>query len=808
MSNLTDAIDNLNTASNRAIATTEFYSRVADGDKNTTVVNPTSGKSTPSFKKMVNDIYTSENVVVEANAAKDSAEQSAVEAAAYAASIDAKTWYAWGTNSQGGNTSIAGELYAYGDGSSRVIVYDPVGGNVMGAVPTFPEFEQVHQDRTYYTFEEFGAQGYPNDDTAAFQKIQDYFDSITGVLPVVATKSAYITSVGLVIRAGRVLKGQGCDYWDTWTPNPSDLPKSMDSGTTILFSGTGAKNYSAINLDKNTPAKTAQFGGATVTAELFDFNNGDSVNGAPATAKQFSVGLLLERNATVSDLRIVPNFNGIDGYNDPNTSALGDEWDVGLWIQGANEAIIENVQTVGYWRIAGTLVTENNGTFTQIANPERCRTTGLRTQGVRGLMIRNSAQWGAISNTADSITCEYNQFWTLTSQNQFEIAGSGSQQYTFTGYTQNTQGQITLTGVTPALPSGVTAVRSPSTGNNFAGTVFNDCVFASLDHRSGQRSSALGLPESAAFEISGYPCRGIKFVNSKAQTTYDRISAIFGDCRDLKWVNGQIENGVMSAISRSESAIGYTGTMEFVAVYDESGNLTKEAFTPAGFTNTNTQIITDIDGGASFRPPTTGDAAKPVRIRSDDGALRFEGKNNGEDTKVQTGRNFSLANSSGGTLLSAFGSSGNISHKANISVSVANAGSCGTASNPYSSVHATNNVIQPSDRRLKTDAQKIPDGVFRAWGEIRQSIMMWMWKPEFKQSDRLHFGPYAQDIVSAFERHGEDPYKYALNCFDSWGDEHDNDGNLITKAGDRLSIRKDEMFMLEIAYQVWRENGN
>ncbi|AUR89454.1 hypothetical protein NVP1123O_25 [Vibrio phage 1.123.O._10N.286.48.F3] len=139
MSKLNDTIDNLNTASNRAAATTQFYSNVADGDENTTVTNPVSGVETPSFRKMVNDKYQAEDVVGVANAAKDAAEQSATEAAASAASIDQKlnekTWYDWGTNSQGGNTSIAGELYAFGSGSSRVIVYDSDGGNEMGAAP-------------------------------------------------------------------------------------------------------------------------------------------------------------------------------------------------------------------------------------------------------------------------------------------------------------------------------------------------------------------------------------------------------------------------------------------------------------------------------------------------------------------------------------------------------------------------------------------------------------------------------------------------------------------------------------------------
>ncbi|WP_337922409.1 tail fiber domain-containing protein [Vibrio cholerae] len=133
--------------------------------------------------------------------------------------------------------------------------------------------------------------------------------------------------------------------------------------------------------------------------------------------------------------------------------------------------------------------------------------------------------------------------------------------------------------------------------------------------------------------------------------------------------------------------------------------------------------------------------------------------------------------------------------------------SAGRSSNPFSTVYATNGTIQPSDANLKTEKQNIPDGVFRAWGEVRQKFGMWMWLPEFKESDRYHFGPYAQDIVEAFERYGEDPYKYALNCYDEWKDEYDDDGALILEGGKRLGIKPHEIFMLEIAYNVWKETA-
>lgn len=681
----------------------------------------------------------------------------------------------------------------------------------------------ANQPRAYYTFEDFGALGYPNDDTEAFERIQDYFDSNFSGLPVMATKPAYLTTTGLIVRAGHTLEGQGCDYWDTWRPNQNELVKTMNMGTTILFAGSGEKTFSAINLDDNTPTKTSLFNNETVDVELIKFNHGDSVDGKPATPRMFSVGIVVERNATLKQLRVVPEFRGIDGYNDFDTLDLAADWDVGVWFQGANEASCYNVQAAGYWRMIGTLVTENNGTFEQIANPERCIITRLRTQGVRGVAVRNSAQWRTFDDgySSTTITCEYNQYWTLTSQNKFRLIGP-YQVYQFTGYQVSPDGtKITLTGVTPNLPAiRPEILRSPSMGNNLAGTVFNDCVFASLEHSSGTPAKKLGLPEAAPFEFSGYPLRGLKLVNTKAQTTWDRVAGIFGDCRDLKWINGQIENGLLIAYDNTET-IGSTENLRFNNVYDESGTLDKTLFTPRGFFNDYSSFPTEFsDGALEIRPPKTGRKNKVLRLRSDDGKIRGEFKNSGEDCFLRTGRNFSLNRDDGSSLVTVYGGSGNATFAANVAPAEPNGGSVGAVSLPWSAVHATNGTIQPSDRRLKENGQPIPDAVFRAWQEVRQKIIMWMWRPEFKDSDRFHFGPYAQDIIDAFDKYGENPFIYALNCYDKWDDEFvdvpaeiDEIGNIIrpaerqhiVKAGDRYSIRKDELFMLEIAYQVWKE---
>lgn len=74
MSSINDAINNLNKAAFDATQTTDFYSKVADGGKTDVVTNPVSGVGVPSFQKMVNDIYTDQDVVAQAAASAASAE--------------------------------------------------------------------------------------------------------------------------------------------------------------------------------------------------------------------------------------------------------------------------------------------------------------------------------------------------------------------------------------------------------------------------------------------------------------------------------------------------------------------------------------------------------------------------------------------------------------------------------------------------------------------------------------------------------------------------------------------------------------
>ncbi|MFW5394222.1 hypothetical protein V1951_23525, partial [Yersinia sp. 2544 StPb PI] len=129
-----------------------------------------------------------------------------------------------------------------------------------------------------------------------------------------------------------------------------------------------------------------------------------------------------------------------------------------------------NVQVVGNWRVAGTLVTENDGSLTMRGNPERIHFFKFFTQGVRGLLIRNSSQIDLVSHTDTTVTFKHVPSMRITAGNSFKIPGSSSL-YAFSAATFDGT-NITLTGVSPNLPASLGVIRDPSMGNNFSGTNF------------------------------------------------------------------------------------------------------------------------------------------------------------------------------------------------------------------------------------------------------------------------------------------------------------------------------------------------
>lgn len=641
---------------------------------------------------------------------------------------------------------------------------------------------------------DFGAVGdFISDDTQAFIAAVN-----SGVSRVYVPAGRYKLTSGISLPMGVTIVGDGIDYWDTYRPDQNRLKKSWSKGTHLVFCGTGAKTKQFFNISNERPEKTID----GVVCGFSDFTNKDASGSNPATARLLSVAVSASAGAGIEDLRIMLNNDGIDGYNDyTSVTKLGDQWDVGLHVFDSSDCIFRNVQVAGYWKFAGTLLTENDGSITQRGNPERTLFDKFFTQGIRGLLIRNSPQVDVVSNTSDSVTFKFNPTTRIAGVKGFRVAGN-STLYSFSGCSMS-GGNLTLTGVSPALPASVSVIRFPSIGNNWSGTNFLNTVVTSFEHSSGKSSDELGLPVSFALEMDGYPMRNIKFSNFKAQTTYDKGNTIFGDCRDVKLLSSEFENGILVAYSLSETQ-GYTGNLRMVNT-DISPTVNTSEFTPRDCYYEAAQFPTMFsDGSFVIKNWRKSDVKLQwfngndfIRLFESDGTWRIKNID-GNDVLWYSGSskdismfasNVSFKNTDNQDVLKWFGVSGNFSFKGIGSPISDNTVSWGTGSNRFTTGFFVNGVQSSSDSRLKKPTRPLTAQECNAAIELSKCIGVWEWA---EGGDRLHVGLTVQKAIEVMRANGLNPFLYSFICYDEWPDEY-IDGELVKRAGDIYSFRDNEL---------------
>ncbi|WP_080994280.1 tail fiber domain-containing protein [Yersinia intermedia] len=410
---------------------------------------------------------------------------------------------------------------------------------------------------------------------------------------------------------------------------------------------------------------------------------------------------------------------------------------------------------------------------------------------------------------------------------RFKTLGS-AQIYTFTGYTVS-GATITLTGVTPNLPASVLVLRAANIGNNFSGTVFSNFKACSLDHTSGNNSAFFGLGEAGAMEIDGYPIRNLKFINFKAQTTFDRLNTIFGDMKDAKFISSEHENGVMIAYSNSET-IGYTGNIRFInSDIQSSTNIT--TFTPRDCLIDYKQMPTQNTDGTfiikNWRDKNLniqyGDGATGILLRdSDKNAqlsngyglmyLRSTGGTNGLDL---FGASFAIRDVSGTAFLQGFPSL-NITGPGTLtmgSFAIGGAGAvrgatpntayCGDAAHPWAGGYTQTAFSITSNMLDKQDIKLFPDNVLDAWGNVDWYLYRLKDAVMLKGDEaRHHAGLLAQEIMSIFQTYDIDAENLGLVIYKSWPESIEViDGKeVITPAGDSYSVRYTEALCIEAAF--------
>ena len=377
---------------------------------------------------------------------------------------------------------------------------------------------------------DFGAKGDgTTDDTAAIQAALNSLSS--GVVNI--DTGFYVCTAKLTIPSGVTLCGTGVGEWDP-------IQKKITyEGTNILFKNTGTKTENVFGIT----SKKESGGVISSVLSLTSFTNSDASGATRATAKSFSVGIQLSASSAVKNIRILPYLgtNGYNDYSDASKSVLANEWDVGFYRSDAPRSKIENCQAVGHWRLSGCLNISNN--FENFGNMERIIDKDSIFQGVTGYSLRAGDRWKVHATTANTLKI----YWT--NEHYFPISGkfrggSGTE-YTYTGLSFSSP-HLEFTGITPNPSTGnsgaaETEIRHFNSGYGWAGSMVHNCQFYGLEHVSGNNSQTLGLAKSKPLEISGYPLRGVRFYNVKAQEQIEFGIAHLHDCFDIRFTDSQFE---------------------------------------------------------------------------------------------------------------------------------------------------------------------------------------------------------------------------------------------------------------------------
>ncbi|TMV48406.1 hypothetical protein FE783_17990 [Paenibacillus mesophilus] len=391
-----------------------------------------------------------------------------------------------------------------------------------------------------------------NDDTAAVQSAIDLCAGGGGGI-VFLPPGIYKLTNTLTMRSGVALEGAGVGAWDIPFPNRT----KQRAATELRFTGTGPKSYEVAYVTDMHPS-----GGVLVNTDtlpnhadsayrLTNFRNADASGSGPASTKPFSVALYAPKGcqfAAIRNLRIVPNFNGLDGYNDKNTFALGDEWDVGVFLDNAQDILVHNVQIVGYWRIAATLITAGSlGAENTNAGAERNRFYDCTFQGVTGLCVRGGDLYRstAFGGSAGNYTLEI-PWWSSSPLPQQGKVRLANKVFDYTSTTVSGD-RITLHGLSsnPADTANVgDEVRLSPYSTGFAGTAFVNCYIGGLEHSSKRAAchTAIGMGVSKNIEMSGYPLRGFKFISCTIQGHEDILLHLH-DAFDVQFIGSYFESG-------------------------------------------------------------------------------------------------------------------------------------------------------------------------------------------------------------------------------------------------------------------------
>jgi hypothetical protein len=622
-----------------------------------------------------------------------------------------------------------------------------------------------------------------------------------------ATGQFYVLSSRYERSAGVFIIGDGVGEWEPIYPQ---RPKTWE-GTTFLFKGTGTKDvtFDGITSGEKSGGWRPDPDNAGSFIKLWSAYNSDATGTTPATKKQYSVGVLVKetvRYGGLQDLRIC-NWVGSDGISDWSNQAmlsLGDNWDFGYVRRNAEYADDRNLQVVGGFREAAgfqtiTAISESTGERNTILRGKFSSRRGLMVRGPDIIKVQ-STSWNAGSGVG-TITLPW------TSENYHGttgiLRGSDGRNYAWTGMTHaGSDANMVLTGVTPD-PTGILSLRHPSSG--LANTEYDNCYIYGLDHVSGQKAAYFGFPDSRAFEVSGYPIRGLKFDLSSKFHTNEKVIAHIHHATDLTMFSHQFEGGGhviaspdLASQTWAVAPIWETRGLVIIGSNGLSDGVDARLFTPRNALLTELQLSprSDLTGHTSLTPM----AGKDAIIQNKSGSAQVRAYDGGTVSVI-----------TGGVGRIQFFSTGSVGAGAD------NSQSLGTAALRWNQLYAGTATINTSDERSKQDIAALPDAWLDAWGDIEW--MGYRWRDavaEKGEAARFHVGLIAQQVRDVFSAHGIDAMEIGLLCYDEWErqdavfeDVYDSDGNLVgrnivtpaVEAGGRYGLRYSECFAIEAAYQ-------
>lgn len=675
------------------------------------------------------------------------------------------------------------------------------------------------------------------------------------------------------IPAGLTIIGEGPGRWKpTINPNIAEgVGKPDMKGSILLVVGTGERDLYATGItDCRTGGGVVANGnvinpGFDDAYRLTSFHNEDAdpVTGRGASRRPFSAFFHLPRavhGVYARGFRIMLSYDGIAGYHEQRMG-LGDDWDVGLYVDNAEHNTLIDVYAVGYWRIAGRFL--RNGAcgdeaYAPQTSLEHNYFRNCTFTGMVGSLIRGADLHRVIGVGADYLEIPWasnHPFDPAALNGIFRQVGGTEQEFKFTG-TQKSGDVVRLTGVTPNPVTIGLTTNSQITPGWLAGGLAtmedHNCVFSGLDHQSGVRatSPALGanrsLKPSAGKEISGWRIRGYRAPFSKIISQDDVAYHIhaandtyLGPGFEIESKNAEGLGLGMRLISSTSEGLntrvphpaGQTfririGTMR-INPSDDCRPLSS-AIPPrfplgGGYMEANTITVDGlhmpIDEGMFLRPGI-GERAG-VKNPGGGPALVY-------DQALNQNRSYAPMRLDSDSMLDAGGVerislSGGVNVINNLFLVRAtpggtpmmrvsatdwrpgtdNAVDLGTPTFRMKTIYAGTGSINTSDAREKTEVDGFTAAEIAAAKQLVLEIGIYRFLAMIQEKGsaaRRHIGMTVQRAVEIMEAHGLDPMAYGFICYDKWSD-HWEIIPAVTRFSDELDDKGEPIVIIEVPEQ-------